>query len=63
MEVKGREMLAQDPTLRKTFEDKKANDPAFANDSQSILLFFMTELRKNVEPDMNLYPVVRVIYR
>ena len=63
MEVKGREMLAQNPALRKTFEDKKANDPAFANDSQAILQFFMTELRKYVEPDINLYPVGRMIYR
>ena len=63
MEVKGREMLAQDPALRKTFEDKKASDPAFAGNSQAILQFFMTELRKNVEPDTNLYPVGRMIYR
>jgi hypothetical protein len=63
MEVKGREMLAQNPALRKTFEEKKATDPVFANDSLAILQFFMTELRKNVEPDMNQYPVGRVIYR
>jgi hypothetical protein len=63
MEVKGREMLAQDPVLRQSFEEKKAADPSFANTSQAILQFFMTELRKNVEPDMNLYPVGRVIYR
>jgi len=63
MEVKGREMLAQDPVLRKNFEDRKNGDPAFANDSQAILQFFMTELRKNVEPDINLYPVGKIIYR
>ena len=63
MEVKGREMLAKDAALRKTFEDKKAGDPAFANDSQAILQFFMTELRKNVEPDINLYPVGKIVYR
>ena len=63
MEVKGREMLAQNPELRKTFEEKKAGDPAFANDSQVILQFFLTELRKNVESDANQYPVGRVIYR
>ena len=63
MEVKGREMLAQNPALRKTFEDKKASDPAFAKNPQAILQFFMTELRKNVEPEANLYPVGRVIYR
>jgi len=63
MEVMGREMLAKNPELRKAFEEKKATDPDFANDSQAILRFFMTELRKNVEPDINLYPVGRVIYR
>ena len=63
MEVTGREMLAQNPELRKTFEAKKATDPDFANDSQAILRFFMNELRKNVEPDINLYPVGRIIYR
>ena len=63
MEVKGREMLAQNPELRKTFEEKKATDPLFANDPQAILQFFMTELRKNVEPDSNLYPVGKIIYR
>jgi len=63
MEVKGREMLAADPELRKTFEERKATDPAFANNPQAILQFFMTELRKNVEPSNNLYPVGRIIYR
>ena len=63
MEVKGREMLAQDPQLRKTFEDKKATDPIFAANPQAILQFFMTELRKNVEPEINLYPVGRIFYR
>ena len=63
MEVKGREMLTKNPELHKVFEEKKALDPAFANDPQAILQFFMKELRKNVEPDINLYPVGRVIYR
>jgi hypothetical protein len=63
MEVKGREMLAQHPELRKAFEEKKAADPVFAGNPQAILQFFMTELRKNVEPNVNQYPVGRVIYR
>jgi hypothetical protein len=63
MEVKGREMLAQNPSLRQSFEEKKATDTTFANNPQAILQFFMAELRKNVEPDSNLYPVGRVIYR
>jgi len=63
MEVKGREMLALNPELRQSFEEKKATDATFANNPQAILQFFMAELRKNVEPDSNLYPVGRVIYR
>ena len=63
MEVKGREMLAEDPELRKIFEQKKASDPEFANNPQAILQFFLTELRKNVEPENNLYPVGRIFYR
>ena len=63
MEVKGREMLANDPELRKTFEQKRANDSDFANNPQAILQFFMAELRKNVEPSNNLYPVGRIFYR
>ena len=63
MEVKGREMLALDAGLRQVFENKKATDSQFANDPQAILQFFMTELRKNVEPSNNLYPVGRIFYR
>jgi hypothetical protein len=61
MEIKGREMLAKNHELRKTFENKRATDKAFANDPQAILQFFMTELRKNVEPNANLYPIGRIV--
>jgi hypothetical protein len=61
MEVKGREMLAKDPLLKKEFEAKKASDPAFANDPNAILQFFMNKVRKNVEPDVNRYPVGRLM--
>ena len=61
MEVKGREMLAKNPLLKKEFETKKASDPAFANDPNAILQFFMNEVRKNVEPDVNRYPVGRLM--
>jgi len=61
MEVKGREMLAKDPLLKKEFEAKKASDPAFANDPNAILQFFMSKVRKNVEPDVNRYPVGRLM--
>ena len=61
MEVKGREMLAADPKLREEFEQKKASDPAFANDSNAILQFFMAKVRSNVEPNINRYPVCRLM--
>ncbi|EKD31926.1 MAG: hypothetical protein ACD_77C00217G0004 [uncultured bacterium] len=61
MEVKGREMLAKDPLLKKEFEAKKALDTAFANDPNAILQFFMSKVRKNVESDVNRYPVGRLM--
>ncbi|OFY38738.1 MAG: hypothetical protein A2X18_08675 [Bacteroidetes bacterium GWF2_40_14] len=61
MEVKGREMIAKDPALKKEFETKKANDPAFANDPQAILQFFMSKVRENVEPNVSRYPVCRIL--
>ncbi len=61
MEVKGREMLAKDSVLKREFETKKATDPAFANDPQAILQFFMTKVRENVEPNVNRYPVGRLL--
>jgi len=61
MEVKGREMLAKDPALKAEFEKKKASDPAFANDPNAILQFFMSKVRQNVEPNVNRYPVARLL--
>lgn len=61
MEVKGREMLAKDPALKAEFENKKATDPAFAKDPNAILQFFMSKVRKNVEPNVNRYPVARLL--
>lgn len=39
MEIKGREMLTENPALREAFEQKKAMDPAFASNPQAILQF------------------------
>ncbi|PKP43229.1 MAG: hypothetical protein CVT93_01220 [Bacteroidetes bacterium HGW-Bacteroidetes-10] len=61
MEVKGREMLAKDPVLKAEFENKKATDPAFAKDPNAILQFLMSKVRKNVEPNVNRYPVARLL--
>ena len=62
MEVKGREMLAKDPVLKKEFEDKKASDPAFAKDPNAILQFFMAKVRESVEIGINRYPVGRIMH-
>jgi len=61
MEVKGREMLAKDPALKAEFEQKKASDPAFAKDPNAILQYFMGKVRQNVEPNVNRYPVARLL--
>ncbi|MDF9829649.1 M14 family metallopeptidase [Parabacteroides sp. PF5-6] len=61
MEVKGREMMAKDPQLQKEFEEKKRNDPAFANDPVAILHFFMQKVRETVEVGVNRYPVGRLL--
>lgn len=60
MEVKGRELLAKDPELRKEFELKKKRDKEFANNPQAILQFFMKKVRANVEQDANRYPVIKI---
>ena len=60
MEVKGREMLAHDPQLKKEFEAKKANDPAFANDPNAILNFFYAKVRKRAEGNANIHPAWRI---
>lgn len=60
MEVKGRELLTKDPELRKEFELKKQQDKKFASDPNSILQFFMTKVRSNIEQDANRYPVIKI---
>ncbi len=61
MEVKGREMLENDPELRKEFEREKSTNPDFSSDPNTVLKFFMNKIRKNVEPYANLYPVGRIV--
>lgn len=60
MEVKGRELLAKDPELRKEFELKKQQDKQFASNPDAILQFFMTKVRANIEQDANRYPVIKI---
>lgn len=61
MEVKGREMLANDPELKKRFEDKKKNDPAFAKDSDAILNFFYEIVKRQSHQDSDVHPAWRVM--
>lgn len=60
MEVKGREMMERDPELRREFEQKKVSDPAFANNPDAILRYFMQKVRQNVEPNANRYPITKL---
>lgn len=60
MEVKGRELLANDPQLRKEFELKKEQDKEFASNPTAILQYFMTKVRANIEQDANRYPVIKI---
>ncbi len=61
MEVKGRELLENNPEIREEFELKRASDPSFASDPNRILQFFMSKVRENVETDANRYPVSRLM--
>lgn len=61
MEVKGREMLAKDPELKKRFEEKKKNEPAFANNPNAILNFFYEIVKKQAHQDNELHPAWRVM--
>lgn len=61
MEVKGRELLDKDPALKTEFEAKKQNDPAFANNPDAILNFFMDKVKERIGLGVNRYPVGRVL--
>jgi len=60
MEVKGRELLAKDPQLRKEFELKKQQETEFASNPNAILQFFMTKVRANIEQNANRYPIIKI---
>ncbi len=60
LEKLAREMLAGDATLRAEFERKVETDPAFAADSYARLQFFYRR-SPYWDPQMNLYPVGRII--
>lgn len=60
MEIKGREMLAKDPELKKELETKKATDPDFAKDPEAILNFFYTKVRKMAANNSDIHPAWRI---
>lgn len=60
MEKMAREMLAKDEKLRLEFEQRVANDPKFAGSPTERLRFFYMR-SPYWDPQLNLYPVGRVI--
>ena len=60
MEVKGREMLKNDPEVRAEFE-MKMKDPGFSSSPEKILGYFLDICRKQANPDDRLYPVWRLM--
>lgn len=60
LEGLAREMMAEDPELRKEFEERLANDEAFAASPGERLDFFYRR-SKYWDPYMNVYPIGRVM--
>ncbi len=60
LEALAREMIANDPTLKREFEQLLANDQAFAA-SPFLRLRFFHKRSPYWDPQMNLYPVGRII--
>ncbi len=60
LETLAREMLAEDPTLKEEFEVRLATDESFAASPAARLEFFYTR-SPYWDPQMNLYPVGRVV--
>jgi len=60
LEALAREMLAKDPKLKQQFEDRLAKDSSFAASPSERLRFFH-KLSPYWDPQMNLYPVGRII--
>lgn len=59
MEKLAREMMAKDENLRREFEQRVANDPAFASSSAARLRFFYMR-SPYWDKQINLYPVGRI---
>ncbi len=60
MEPMAQQMLADDPVLRAEFEQRLADDEAFAADSRARLEFFYRRTH-HADPDWRLHPIGRVM--
>ncbi len=60
MEPMAQQMLAEDPALRAEFEERLAEDEAFAADSWARLEFFYRRT-EHADPDWRLHPIARVV--
>lgn len=60
MEFKGREMLAENPSIRAEFE-QKMKDPAFSGSPDAILNYFYEICKKQSHQDNELHPVWRLM--
>lgn len=60
LEKLAREMMAKDENLRREFEQRVATDPKFAASARDRLNFFF-ERSPYWDPQMNLYPVGRIV--
>ena len=60
LESLAREMMANDPALRDEFQERLAADPDFAASASERLRFFYKK-SPYWDPQMNLYPVGRII--
>ncbi len=62
MESLARKMLAEDPELKKEFEQKKINNPDFANNFRAILNWFYSKT-PYWDQKKNIYPVGKIYNR
>lgn len=60
MEVKGREMLQDNPAIRADF-DRRMQDPAFAGSPDAILSYFYEICRRQSHQDNEVHPVWRLM--
>jgi Zinc carboxypeptidase len=60
LETLARDMLAKDPALKRKFDDKLANDKAFADDPEARLEFFYRRSPWYAQQKVGAYPVARL---